>query len=121
MTEINLLFDFKTDDAAKISAPLIEKRLAEVPVISEVQAEPQRMRITGLEVTAVVAVSATVIQSGTNAVENLEKLVKAVRSLMLTLRDLKNVFVDTGTGRIPIEQLSPAKMQNITGDKGGKL
>ena len=119
MTEINLLFDFNSDDAATKAAPLIEKHLAQLPVVNEVQAEPQRMRITGLEIAAAVAVSATVIQSGTNAVENLEKLVKAVRSLMLSLRDLKNAFVDTGSERIPIDQLDAAKMQKIAEGAGG--
>ena len=118
MTEINLLFDFNNGDAATRAAPFIETQLAQLPVIDEVQAEPQRMRITGLEIAAAVAVSATVVQSGTNAVENLEKFVTAVRSLMLAIRDLKNVFIDTGTERVPINQLDAAKMQKITEGAG---
>jgi hypothetical protein len=88
-------------------------------MIDEVQAEPQRMRvITGLEIAAAVAVTATIVQSGTNLVENLGKLVDAIRTLMLKLRDLRNVYVDIGNERIPIDQLDRSKLKELAKGAG---
>lgn len=113
MNEINLLFDFADHDAAEESAPTIEKCLSALEMVEEVQAEPQRMRMTGLEIAAAVAVAATVVGSGAAAVENLGKLVAAIRSLIVELRSLKNVFVDVGGQRIPIDQLDLAKLKEM--------
>ncbi len=117
MGEINLLFDFGNRDAAQLSAPAIEEQLSRLEMIGEVQAEPQRMRVTGLEIAAAVAVTATVVQSGANVVENMGKLVDAIRALMVKLRDLKNVYVDVGNERIPIDQLDASKLKDLA--KGG--
>jgi hypothetical protein len=113
MTELNLLFDFANHQAAERAASTIEEQLGQLEIIDEVQAEPQRMRLTGLEIAAAVAVSATVVQSATNVVENLGKLVEATRSLMLKLRDLKNVYVEFGSQRVPIDQLDTAKLSEL--------
>ena len=116
MNEINLLFDFADHNAADESAPKIEKCLSALEMVEEVQAEPQRMRMTGLEIAAAVAVTATVARSGADAVENLGKLVAAIRSLIVQLRALRNVFVDVGDQRVPIDQLDAAKLKEIAKD-----
>jgi hypothetical protein len=113
MNEINLLFDFADHNAAEDAAPTIEKSLSALEMVEEVQAEPQRMRMTGLEIAAAVAVTATVARSGVDTVENLGKLVAAIRSLMVQLRALKNVFVDVGDQRVPIGQLDAVKLKEL--------
>ena len=120
MNEINLLFDFGDLDAAEQAAPAIEERLSQLEMVDEVQAEPQRMRITGLEIAAAVAVTATVIKSGADIVENIGKLVAAIRSLMLQLRTLKNVYVDLGDQRLPIDQLDASKLKELAKSAGGQ-
>jgi hypothetical protein len=116
MSEINLLFDFTDLNAAELAAPAIEECLGRVEMVDQVQAEPQRMRMTGLEIAAAVAVTATVVRSGADAVENLGKLVAAIRALMVQVRALKNVYVDIGEQRVPIDQLDAAKLKELAGN-----
>jgi hypothetical protein len=114
MNEINLLFDFKDGDAATIAAPKIRERLSQCDIVEKVvRARPMEMRMTGLEIAAAVMVTANVIQSGTAVVENMQKLVKAIRALMVEFRDLKNVYVDTATERVAIDRLDGAKLQEL--------
>jgi hypothetical protein len=114
VNEINLLFE-----SAAQAAPAIEEELGQSEIVDEVQAEPERMRvITGLEIAAAVAVTATVVQSGTNLVDNLGKLVDSVRTLMVKLRDLKNVYVDIGNERVPIDRLDRSKLTELARGAG---
>jgi hypothetical protein len=113
MSEINLLFEFADHNAAEESAPSIEKCLSALEMVEEVQVEPQRMRMTGLEIAATVAVTATVARSGADTVENLGKLIAAMRSSIAQLRALKNVFVDVGDQRVPIDQLDAVKLKEM--------
>jgi hypothetical protein len=113
MSEISLLFEFADHNAAEESTQSIEKCLSALEMVDEVQAVRQGMRMTGLEIAAAVAVTATVARSGADTVENLGKLIAAIRSSIVQLRALKNVFVDVGDQRVPIDQLDAAKLKEM--------
>lgn len=111
--EINLLFEFVDRTRLEEAAQKIEARLRGLEAVDDVEAMPTDMRLTGAEVVAAVAVTAMVVRSGRDVVAEIRKLVTEVKGLLGDLRDLKNVYVDIGKNRVPIDKLNAQGLQEL--------
>jgi hypothetical protein len=112
--EINLFFEFADGTGLKQAAPKIEDRLRRVEAVKEVEAIPATdMRFTGAEVAAAIAVTAMVARSGRDVVAEIRKLVVEVKGLLGDLHDLKNVYVELGKKRVPIEKLDAQALREL--------
>ena len=110
MPEINLLFEFKDRKNLDDAARQIEARLGALDAVDDVEAMPTDMRITGAEVAAAIAVTAVVVRSGRDAVAEVRKLVTELKGLLADLRDLKNVYLDIGKKRVPVDKLDEKEL-----------
>jgi len=116
MTEINLLFTFAHDEALDQVAHTLQDRLSQMEMVEEVEAVPegsQQMRMSGLEIAAAIGVTVLVVRSSRELVEEVRKFVSEVKKLMVDFRDLKNVYVDLGAQRIPLDQLNAQQVQQL--------
>ncbi|MGH9674086.1 MAG: hypothetical protein ACRD44_12970 [Bryobacteraceae bacterium] len=111
--EINLRFEFVDHTRLEEAAQQIEARLRRLEAVNDVEAMPSDMRFSGAEVVAVVAVTAMVVRSGRDVVAEIRKLVTEVKALLGDLRDLKNVYVDIGNKRVPIDKLDAQALQEL--------
>lgn len=116
MTEVNLLFEFAHDEALAQVAQTLQDRLSRMEMVEEVEAVPEgskQMRLSGLEIAAAIGVTVLVDRSSRELVEEVRKFVTEIKALMVDLRDLKNVYVDLGAQRIPIDQLNAEQFQQL--------
>jgi len=111
--EINLRFEFADRTRLEEAAQQIEGRLRRLEAVNDVEAMPTDMRLTGAEIVAVVAVTAMVVRSGRDVVAEIRKLVTEVKGLLGDLRDLKNVYVDIGKKRVPIDKLDAQSLKEL--------
>jgi hypothetical protein len=108
--EINLLFEFGERTDLEEAAKQIEDRLGALDAVDDVEAMPTDMRITGAEMAAAIAVTAVVLRSGRDAVAEVRKLVVEIKGLLADLRDLKNVYLDIGKKRVPLDKLDEKEL-----------
>jgi len=104
MTEINMFFEYSHDDNLDQAAHLLQDRLSQMEMVNEVEAAPENMRINGLEIAAAIGVTVLVARGSRELFEAVRKFVIDIKGLMLDLHDLKNVYVDLGAQRIPINK-----------------
>jgi hypothetical protein len=116
MTDINLLFEFTHDEALTQVAQTLQDRLSQMEMVEEVEAVPEgseQMRLSGLEIAAAIGVTVLVVRSSRELVAEVRKFVTEVKGLMADLCDLKNVYVDLGAQRIPIDQLDAEQFHQL--------
>jgi hypothetical protein len=113
MTEINMFFEYAHNDNLDQAAHLLQDRLSQMEMVKEVEAAPEKMRATGLEITAAIGVTVLVVRGGRELLEEIRKLVDAIKGLMVDLHDLKNVYVDLGAHRIPIDRLDQEHFRQL--------
>lgn len=121
MPEINLVFELKDKKSAPEIATSLQDRIAEMEMVDDVEAvveSSDKMRvITGLEIVAAIGVTVTVIKSGRELLEEVREFIKAVKGLMVDVKDLKNAYVDIGSRRVPLDKLGPDDLAQIAGKK----
>jgi hypothetical protein len=111
--EINLHFEFADGADLDEAAEQIEARLGGLEGVADVEAMPTDMRLTGAEVVAAIAVTAMVVRSGRDVIAEIRKLVVEAKGLLGDLRDLKNVYVDIGKKRVPIDKLDAQALKEL--------
>ena len=106
MPEINMVFELKNKNALNQVAHTLQDRISAMDTVQKVQATPEtpeQMRMTGVEIAAAIGVTVVVLRSGTELLEGLQKFVKQLKSLMTEIHDLKKVYVELGSRRVPVD------------------
>jgi uncharacterized protein (DUF342 family) len=85
-------------------------------MVEEVEAVPEgsaQMRLSSLEIAAAIGVTVLVFRSSRELVAEVRKFITEVKGLMVDLHDLKNVYIDLGAQRIPIDQLDAEQFHHL--------
>jgi hypothetical protein len=112
MTEINLLFELtdKTDINSK--AKLLQDNLSRLEISAEAFPEdPARM--TGMEVVAAIGVTVTIVHGSRDLISEIRKVIQAIKELVKEYRELKQVLLDVGPERVPLDELTEEHYEEL--------
>jgi hypothetical protein len=117
MAEINLLFELDDQSVNEPAAQSLQEQIGKLDMVDEVEAvveTPQQVRaLTGLEIVAAIGVTVTVLRSGRELLEEVPKVLKAVKAIIKGMKDVKKVYLDVGKRRIPIDDVKPEDLEAV--------
>jgi hypothetical protein len=117
MPEINMIFELGDQKAVNQVAHSLQDRIGKMEMVKEVEATPETSEqfrvLTGMEIAGAIGVTVLIVRSGRELLEEVRRFVQEVKALMAEIHDLKNVYVELGTRRIPIDNLGPEEMEQI--------
>lgn len=114
MKLINMVFEFEDDGELSQAAETIEERLRSLEVVEQAQASPEEPdRFGGMEIVAAIGVAVLLVRGSRELTEEARKLVAEVKKLMVEVHDLKEVYVNLGNQRIPIEELTEDQYEQL--------
>ena len=116
MAELLLHFELAAGQPAATTAQEHEQRLAKLPGVSEAEALPQESRLTGLtglEIVGAISAAVVVIRHGRELVTELNQLLPEIRKLIREVKGLKNAFVEVGSKRVPVAQITAEQIEEL--------
>ncbi len=113
MTELNLLFEFSQGNNLDQVAQTLTDRITQLPMVEEVEAAPETMKLTGVELVAAIGVTILVVRSSRELIEEIRKLIAEIKGLAEDLQDLKNIYVDIDDERVPLDDLDDEYLRQL--------
>ncbi len=83
--ELDIYVTFAKDTDLPRTAQIIEERLQRLPMVNQVEAAPEQLRMTGVEVVAAIAIAVLALRGSRQAVKELHELIWELRSLFKDL------------------------------------
>ncbi len=83
--ELDIYVTFAKDTDLLQTAQIIEERLQQLPMVNQVEAVPEQLRMTGVEVVAAIAIVVLALRGSRQAVKELHELIRELRSLVQDL------------------------------------
>ena len=113
MAELLLHFELADGTEAAPTAQALEQGLARLPGVSEAEALPDETRLTGLEIVGAISAAVVILRKGRELVTELNALLPELRKMVKGVKGLKNAFVEVGSKRVPIDQLTAAHLEQL--------
>ena len=113
MTELNLRFEFSQDKNLNQVAQTLEDNITQLQLVDEVEAAPEKMKLTGVEIAAAIGVTLVIVRTSRELVEEIRKLIVEIKGLAADLQDLKNVYLDVGEERVPLDKLNEEHFRQL--------
>ena len=113
MAELLLHFEVTDSKEAPATAQALEKRLGQLPGVSEAEALPEESRLTGLEIVGAISAAVVIVRHGRELVTELNKLLPELKKLVGEVKGLKNAFVEVGPKRVALDQLTAADIEEL--------
>lgn len=118
MAEIALHFEFAKDANLDEASHKLQSELSKLDGVSEVDAVPEKPRLTGLEIVAAIAVTISIVKGTRELIVEVRKLIPEVKGLIRDIRGLKDVTVEVGTERVPLDKLTDAQIEQLAKEAG---
>src|SRR5262245_36833778 len=119
MAEISLQFDVAPEALTEDTAQQIRQRLQAVEGVTEADAVisgPERIGST--EVLLVMSGTVVIVKSGTELVQALGGLARALGDCIRDIKGLKKAFVEVRGKRVPVGELNEEKVQELAAEMG---
>lgn len=115
MTTIHLQFEVAPGGQPQQAAADLQQKLSALPEVSSAKTEALGdVRFSVAEAMAIVTAVITIARHGKEAVENIRALLKALRSLVGELKDLRGCFLELGTKKVAVadvEKMTDAEIE----------
>ena len=83
--ELDICVTFEKDTDLLQTAQIIEERLQQLPMVNQIEAMPEQLRMTGVEVVAAITIAVLALRGSRQAVKELHELIRELRSLFQDL------------------------------------
>jgi hypothetical protein len=112
--EIALRFEFDKGTDLEQAADAIRERFSKVDGVVGVYADPERPRVTGLEIVGAIAVTVEVVRGVRKGVTELRKLLHELKALSSEVRGVQNAKLEVGKRKVRIGEVSEDDLKELT-------
>ena len=113
MAELLMHFELAAGQEASATAQTLQKKLGELPGVSEAEALPDKTRLTGVEVIAAISAAVVVLHHGRDLVAELNKLLPELKKLVRNMKGLKKAYLEVGTKRVALDEVTPDHVNEL--------
>jgi hypothetical protein len=113
MAELLMHFELADGQEASATAQTLQKKLGELPGVSEAEALPDKTRLTGVEVIAAISAAVVVLHHGRDLVAELNKLLPELKKLVRNMKGLKKAYLEVGTKRVALDEVTPDHVNEL--------
>lgn len=113
MADIALHFEVEENVDPETITATLNDRLAQVQNVETTKVRPEQSRLGPLEIIAILTLATQLIRAGSSTIEELRKLLDEVRKLIVSVKGVRNAFVDVGLRRVPVSQLTEEDLKEL--------
>jgi hypothetical protein len=118
MDASTLYFRFEFEDGAdgEALARELQNRLARLDTVAEASAREERMRITGAEVVAAIAVGVLVVRGSRQLVQEINLLLTEVAGMVRNIKGLTSGSVEVDGRAVALAEVDEKDVATLAGD-----
>jgi hypothetical protein len=113
VAELALHFEFDDGTNLDEATKAVIEKLNQLEAVSEVAADIEKPRVTGLEIAGAIAVTIQILTGARKAVKLTRKLLIDLKGLGKEIKGLRNLKVEIGPKMLPIADLTEGQLQQL--------
>lgn len=94
-------------------ANLLSERLLQLEEVHEVAALPTETRLTGVEISAGILLTVTIVKGARELVEELNKLMPEIKKLVVGMKEIKSAAVEVGFDKVKVQEAGQEVIQEL--------
>jgi hypothetical protein len=115
MDKINFVFEVRGETNLDQAAHALQEQLGRLEMIESAEAFPEGpSRFTGMEAVAAIGVAVALMKGSRDLISETRKAIKEIKLLVKEYRELKQVWLEIGPERVPLDEVTEEHLRELT-------